>query len=190
VQAGVNTLEHGTYLYQDPEVIRQMVERGVFLVPTLKVGWDIVLAEDSNIPRWIMDKNKASQGEAALSLKMAYETGVPIAMGSDAGTPLNYHGENTLEVYWMEQAGMSAMDALHAATGNAARALGWDSWMGTLEEGKAADLIVFDKNPLDDLRVLADKQSLQFVMKDGLIAACRAENDLPPRLFGKKYLPL
>ena len=61
------------------------------------------------------------------------------------------------------------MDALVAATGNAAKALGWDAWLGTLEPGKVADLIVHAKNPLEDLRVLADKASLQFVMKDGEI---------------------
>ena len=190
VEAGVNTLEHGTYLYQDPAVIGQMVQRGVFLVPTLKVGWDIILAKNSLIPAWIMDKNKASQGEAERSLKMAYEAGVPIAMGSDVGTPLNYHGENALEAYWMHKAGLSAMDAILAATGNAARALGWDSWMGTLEAGKVADLIVHNKNPLEDLRVLADKESLQFVMKDGLIAASHAGDVLPKELIAKHVLTI
>lgn len=190
VEAGVNTLEHGTYLFQDKKVIRQMVERGIFLVPTLKVGWDIILAKDSNIPAWIMEKNKATQGEAEQSLKLAYEAGVPIAMGSDVGTPLNFHGENALEVYWMNKAGMSAMDAIVSATGNAARALGWDSWMGTLEAGKVADLIVYDQNPLDDLRVLADKKSLQFVMKDGLVVAFHVEHDLPRNLFAKNVLTI
>lgn len=189
VDAGVNTLEHGTYLYQDPNVIWHMALRGVFLVPTLKVGWDIILAKESNIPDWIMQKNIDSQGDAERSLKMAYEAGVPIAMGSDVGTPLNYHGENALEVYWMHKAGLSVMDALVAATGNAAKALGWDSWLGTLEVGKVADLIVHAKNPLEDLRVLADKQSLQFVMMDGIIvAAGHAGSELPKELFARKHL--
>src|SRR5215216_3870099 len=118
IQAGAHTIEHGTFLYQDPMAIQLMAEKGIFLLPTLKVGWDIILAKESNIPAWIMEKNKALQGEAELSLKMAYEAGVPIAMGSDVGTPLNYHGENTLEIYWMGQAGMSAMDAIVAATRN------------------------------------------------------------------------
>ena len=190
VQAGINTLEHGTYLFQDPQLILHMAQHGIFLVPTLKVGWDIILAKDSNIPEWIMDKNKATQGEAALSLKMAYEAGVPIAMGSDVGTPLNYHGENALEVYWMERAGMSKMDALVSATGSAARALGWEDKIGTLEEGKVADLIAHDKNPLEDLRVLADKTSLQFVMKDGMIVACQTGHQLPEELFAKNYLSI
>jgi len=156
----------------------------------LKVGWDIILAKNSAIPEWIMDKNKSSQGEAALSLKMAYEAGVPIAMGSDVGTPLNVHGENALEVYWMQQAGLSLMDALVAATGNAAKALRWDSWMGTLEAGKVADLIVHAKNPLEDSRLLADKASLQFVMKDGMIAASHAGSELPKELFAKQVLSI
>jgi imidazolonepropionase-like amidohydrolase len=111
-------------------------------------------------------------------------------MGSDVGTPLNFHGENALEVYWMQQAGMSAMDALISATRNAARALGWDSWLGTLEAGKAADLIVHEQNPLEDLRVLADKTSLQFVMKEGQVAACPPEHRLPAQLFAKNYLSI
>jgi len=188
VEAGVNTLEHGTYLHQDPNVIRQMTERGVFLVPTMKVGWDIIPAENSNIPNWIMRKNKESQGDVERSLKMAYDAGVKIAMGSDVGTPLNYHGENALEAYWMHKAGLSPTEALVAATGNAAQAIGWDSWMGTLEAGKVADLIVHAKNPLEDLRMLADKESLKFVMKDGMIAACHAGTDLPKELFGKHVL--
>jgi len=188
LQAGVHTIEHGTYLYQDPGSIQWMAQHGITLVPTLKVGWDIIQANDPTIPKWILEKNKATQGEAELSLKRAYEAGVPIAMGSDVGTPLNVHGENGLEIYWMGQAGLSAMDALCAATGNAARALGWESWLGTLEPGKVADLIVLDSNPLDNLRVLAQKEHLQFVMKDGRIVACHADHDLPPGLFAGHVL--
>jgi imidazolonepropionase-like amidohydrolase len=190
LQAGVSTIEHGTFLFQDPAAIQFMVEHQIFLVPTLKVGWDIIYARDSVIPEWIKRKNNILQENSASSLRMAYEAGVPIAMGSDVGTPLNYHGENGLEAYWMQQAGLSAMDAIVAATGNAARALGWDAWMGSLEAGKVADLIVVDANPLDDLRVLANKNHLQFVMKDGRIAACHPAKDLPVQLFAPKYLSI
>jgi imidazolonepropionase-like amidohydrolase len=188
LHAGVKTLEHGTFLHRSPQAISYMAEYGVFLVPTLKVGWDIILARDPDIPDWIMEKNKALQGDAELSLRLAYEAGVPIAMGSDVGTPLNYHGENTLELYWMQQAGLSAMDAIVAGTGNAARALGWNSWLGSLEKDKVADLIVMDANPLDDLRTIAEKKHLQFVMKEGQIVACHVDHDLPSQIFGKKLL--
>src|SRR5436189_6314082 len=107
LKAGVRTIEHGTFLFQDPEAIRFMAEHRIFLVPTLKVGWDIIRASDSQVPGWIKNKNNILQENAERTLKMAYQAGVPIAMGSDVGTPLNYHGENGLEVYWMEHAGMS-----------------------------------------------------------------------------------
>ena len=188
LRAGVRTIEHGTFLYQDPTAIQFMAEHGIYLIPTLKVGWDIILSNNPQIPAWIMEKNRATQEEAARSLKMAYEAGVPIAMGSDVGTPLNFHGENGLEIYWMGQAGMSSMDAIVAATGNAARALGWDSWLGTLEAGKVADLIIVDSNPLEDLRILADKNHLQFVMKDGQIAAYHAGRTLPVELHADHVL--
>jgi imidazolonepropionase-like amidohydrolase len=188
LRAEVRTIEHGTFLYQDPAAIQFMAEHGIYLIPTLKVGWDIILSNNVQIPAWIMEKNRATQEEAARSLKMAYEAGVPIAMGSDVGTPLNFHGENGLEIYWMGQAGMSPMDAVVAATGNAARALGWEAWLGTLERGKVADLIVVDSNPLEDLRILADKNHLQFVMQDGRIVACHAGHTLPAELHANHVL--
>ena len=188
LRAGVHSIEHGTFLFEDPEAIRFMAEKGIFLVPTLKVGWDVILAENPQVPEWIMQKNKATQGQAERSLQMSYEAGVPVAMGSDVGTPLNYHGENGLEIYWMAQAGMSAMDAIVSATGSAARALGWEAWLGTVEAGKVADLIVVDSNPLDDLRVLAAKDHLQFVMKDGEVAACHVDHGLPSAVFANHVL--
>ncbi len=117
-----------------------------------------------------------------------HEAGVPLAMGSDAGTPLNFHGENGLEIYWMQQAGMTAMEAVVSATGNAACALGWDAWLGTLESGKVADLVVFDENPLDDLRILADKKRLQFVVKDGRVAVIRRGLDVPTELLDRHVI--
>ena len=190
VQAGVQTIEHGTFLHRSPEAISLMAERGTFLLPTLKVGWDIIQAKDPKIPDWIREKNNSLQGDAELSLRKAYLAGIPIAMGSDVGTPLNYHGENTLEIYWMHHAGIPAMDAIVAATGNAARAIGWDAWLGTLEKDKVADLIVLDANPLDDLRLLADKSHLRFVMQEGKIAACHRQHDLPPQILASRYLPI
>jgi imidazolonepropionase-like amidohydrolase len=190
LQAGVHSIEHGTFLHQNPEAIQFMAEYGIYLVPTLKAGWDAIIDVPTSAPAWIAEKNKDTQADAVLSLKLAYEAGVPISMGSDVGTPFNFHGDNTLEIYWMSQAGMSAMDAIVAATRNAARCLGWDEWLGTLESGKVADLVVYDQNPLDDLRVLADKKSLQFVMKDGMIAAAHVDSDLPPNLYAKNALAI
>jgi imidazolonepropionase-like amidohydrolase len=76
-----------------------------------------------------------------------------------------------MELQWMSQAGLSPMQTIIAATSNAARALGWDSWLGTLEPGKVADLLVVAGNPLDNLHLLADRRNIELVIKDGQIVA-------------------
>jgi imidazolonepropionase-like amidohydrolase len=190
VEAGVHSIEHGTFLHQDRELITLMAQRGVFLVPTLLAGWAILGDEAPGVPEWILEKSRAVQSEAALSVKLAYAAGVPLAMGSDASTPLNRHGENALEAYWMHQAGLPPMDALLAATRNAAHCLGWESRLGTLERGKVADLVVVNSNPLEDLRRLADPAQLHFVMKAGQVAACHAPDDVPPGVRAETMLPI
>lgn len=167
VEAGAKTIEHGTYLNQDPRVMERMAREGIFLVPTLKAGFDVIEGDKPGIPDWIMEKSKQTQEDAMLSIRKAYEAGVPIAMGTDAATPYNFHGENAMELYYMSQAGISAMDCIVASTKNAARALGWEDKLGTLEAGKLADLLIVGKNPLDDLRSLADRKNIGYVMQGG-----------------------
>ena len=188
VESGADSIEHGTFLHQDPDLIRLMAEKGVFLVPTLQAGWAVIEDKKHQIPNWIIEKSLPIQEDAVMSLVLAYKAGVPIAMGSDAATPLNYHGENALEIYWMQQAGMSAMDALVAATGNAARALGCEGSLGTLQVGKIADLVVLNTNPLTNLRSLADKNEIYFVMKDGLIASANKDINLTGKLCANQVL--
>lgn len=89
----------------------------------------------------------------------------------DAATPYNYHGDNAMELVWMQEAGLSPMQTIVASTANAARALEWDSWLGTLEPGKVADLIVVAANPLDNLRLLAQRRNIELVFKDGQVVA-------------------
>jgi imidazolonepropionase-like amidohydrolase len=177
VTAGARTIEHGTYLHQDEEVMELMAERGIFLVPTLKAGFDVLSGERPDAPGWIVEKLKAVQEHALRSTQRALELGVPIAMGTDAATPYNLHGDNAMELHWMTEAGLSPMQAIVASTANAARALGWDSWLGTLEEGKVADLVVVAGNPLDDLRILADRRNITLVIKDGRIVARQCTTD-------------
>ncbi len=171
VEAGAKTIEHGTYLNQDPRIMERMAKEEIFLVPTLKAGFDIIDGDRPGIPDWIMEKSKETQEDAMKSIRKAYEMGVPIAMGTDAATPYNFHGENAMELYYMSQAGISAMDCIVASTKNAARALGWDSKLGTLEAGKLADLIVVKKNPLADLRTLGDRSNIEYVMQGGKFVA-------------------
>ena len=171
VEAGAKTIEHGTYLHQDLRLIERMAKEEIFVVPTLKAGFDVIEGDRPGIPDWILEKSKETQEDAMKSIRKAYEMGVPIAMGTDAATPYNFHGENAMELYYMSQAGISAMDCIVASTKNAARALGWDSKLGTLEAGKLADLIVVKKNPLDDLRSLANRNNIEYVMQGGKFVA-------------------
>ncbi|HUI87398.1 MAG TPA: amidohydrolase family protein [Anaerolineales bacterium] len=190
VQAGVHSIEHGTFLYQGPDVIDEMKKRGTYLVPTLKPGWDVIRGDRSKIPPWIVEKTIETQEAAVQSLRLAYQAGLPIAMGSDAGTPLNFHGENGLEIYWMGQAGMQPMDALVSATLGAAKALGWDGQIGSIEEGKSADLLICNENPLDDLKRLADKKNLRAVFLDGKLAARQAADSYPASVLAPDLLTI
>lgn len=171
VEAGARTIEHGTYLNHDPHVMERMAREGVFLVPTLKAGFDVIDGNKPGIPDWIMEKSKETQEDALRSIGMAYKAGVPIAMGTDAATPYNFHGENAMELYYMTQAGIPAMECIVASTKNAARALGWENKLGTLEAGKLADLLIVRKDPLKDLRSLADHGNIEFVMQGGKFVA-------------------
>lgn len=151
--------------------MERMAKEEIFLVPTLKAGFDVIYGDRPGIPDWIMEKSKETQEDAMKSIRKAYEMGVPIAMGTDAATPYNFHGENAMELYYMSQAGIAAMDCIVASTKNAARALGWDAKLGTLEAGKLADLIVVKKNPLADLRSLGDRTNIEYVMQGGKFVA-------------------
>ncbi len=188
VQAGVHSIEHGTFLHQGSDVIDEMRRRGTFLVPTLKAGRDVIEGDTRRVPAWIVEKMHETQEAADKSVRLAYEAGVSIAMGSDASTPLNFHGENGLEVHWMQAAGMKPMDALVAATLTAARALGWEARLGSIEEGKLADLIVLDLDPLEDLRRLADKKLLRAVFLDGKLVARQAIDSYPRSVLAQDCL--
>jgi imidazolonepropionase-like amidohydrolase len=190
VEAGAKTIEHGTYLNQDPRVMERMAREEIFLVPTLKAGFDIIEGDKPGIPDWIMEKSKETQEDAMRSLRRAHEMGVPIAMGTDAATPYNFHGENAMELEYMSQAGLSAMDCIVASTKNAARALGWENKLGTLQAGKLADLIVVGKNPLDDLKSLANRKNIEHVMQGGKFVARQFANDegIPEELMAKTWV--
>jgi imidazolonepropionase-like amidohydrolase len=137
-----------------------------------------------------MEKSKATQEDAILSIRKAHEMGVPIAMGTDAATPYNFHGENAMELYYMTQAGLSNMDSIVASTKNAAKALGWESTIGTLEAGKLADLIIVKKNPLEDIKSLADRKNIEQVMQSGKFVTRQFASDsgIPEELMAGAWI--
>jgi imidazolonepropionase-like amidohydrolase len=82
-----------------------------------------------------------------------------------------------MELVWMAEAGLSPMQCITAATASAARALGWESWLGTVEAGKVTDLVVCAANPLENLRHLADRSQISLVFKDGQVVARQLAHD-------------
>ena len=167
VQAGADTIEHGSLLCESPEAIRMMAERGVFLVPTLATG--AMTTHGVEIPSFMAENDRLLGDAPQRSVRAALAAGVPIAMGTDAGVPFVRHGENAIELVLMVEAGLSPMQSIVASTSNAALALGLQHEIGTIEVGKSADLIVVDGDPLSDIAVLTKKEHICMVMHNGRV---------------------
>lgn len=130
-----------------------MATRGVFLVPTLKALAGIADPEGPGVPDDMRAKAQDRRSDGDRTFRLALELGVPIAMGTDAATPFNRHGENAEELELMVALGMSPLAAITAASGVAARALGRDD-IGVLAPGRLADVVVWDGVPAEDIRAL------------------------------------
>ncbi|HAF67331.1 MAG TPA: amidohydrolase family protein [Bacillota bacterium] len=172
ILAGISSIEHGFYLTD--EIIELMLKRDVFLVPTLSAVHHIVeKGTEAGIPPYGVEKAKEAQEAHLKSFYEAYKAGVKIAMGTDAATPFNYHGNNALELELMVNAGMKPIDALVSATRRGAELMGWGDRMGQVKPGFWADLILVDGSPVDDVRVLQDKQKIKVVIKGGVVVVDR-----------------
>lgn len=167
IKAGIHSIEHGIYL--DDETIEMMKEHGTYLVPTLiaPVGVLEAAAEHGNMPDYAVKKAEEVVHIHQDNFAKAYQAGVKIAMGTDAG--VFPHGINLRELTLMCEGGMSPMEAIVASTKTAAECMGWEEQIGTLEEGKFADLIIVNDNPVDDITVLENNDNIVTVMKDGKI---------------------
>lgn len=162
---GADSIEHGTML--DDASIKLFKSSGAYYVPTLSTvnGYIERLAKDPDAyPPAVLAKVKWRIEVTGKSLAKAYPAGVKIAFGTDAG--VSKHGKNADEFELMVKHGMPASAAIHAATVNAAALLGVDKDVGTIEPGKAADLIAVAGNPISDITTL---KSVNFVMKDGRV---------------------
>ena len=166
VRAGIRSIEHGIYL--DDEAIEMMLEHGTYLVPTLVAPTGVLRAGEAGapIPRVILDKAEMVVEVHRDSFRRAVEAGVKVAMGTDSGvTP---HGENLRELELMAEGGMAPGDVLRAATAVAAELMGVDDDRGTIEAGKAADLVVLDGDPyvFDGFR-----ERIRAVYQDGTLVS-------------------
>lgn len=165
ILAGVDTIEHGFHL--DEELFALAIERGTYLVPTLAaIGSIVAGGEGGGIPAWIVDKAKAEEERSTAMFRAAVEAGMNIAAGTDAGTPFNPHDGLVDEIVTMVRIGLTPARALLSATRDGAVNAGLSDITGTLEVGKAADLIVVDGDPTADIEAL---RRIVLVAKAGTI---------------------
>ncbi len=169
LEGGVDSIEHASDL--DEELCRIIKERERIIVPTLIPGMMAVQhGVKSGISEWSVKKSEASLERARRSVKLAYQNNVKIGFGTDAGTPFNFHGINALEFRLLvEHAGMQTSDAIYSATGLAAEALGLEGVLGSISQGKVADIVIVKGNPIDNISCLEDVGNIKMVIKDGLI---------------------
>lgn len=164
IRAGVISIEHGTLM--DDEVITLMKQHGTWYVPTITAGKSV--ADSAKIPGFYPDivvpKALSIGPKIQGSFAKAYKAGVKIAFGTDAG--VYKHGKNAIEFQYMVEAGMPAMEAIHSATVNTAQLLGISDILGTIQNGKIADIIAVDGDPLTNISTL---MNVAFVMKEGVI---------------------
>ncbi len=154
VEAGITTIEHGVFL--DADLVARMKRDGVFLVPTLVASRAIAEGgEAAGIPAFMARKARGIVETHGRSFELAARAGVPIAAGSDAGTPLNPHGSLVPELALMIRHGLPPMEALRAATSGAAAALGLEREIGRVAPGFAADLLAVEGDPLADIGALS-----------------------------------
>jgi len=153
LDGGITTIEHGIYLTE--ELCQRMARAGVALVPTLIAPAAIVRGGlAAGIPDFAVRKSEAVVERHTESFQMALRLGVPIAAGTDAGTPLNGHGSMVPELELMVKAGQAPLDVIHSATAVAARVLGLEPETGRVAPGLAADLLAVAGNPLDRIGAL------------------------------------
>jgi imidazolonepropionase-like amidohydrolase len=166
VIAGVNSVEHGTFMTN--EVMDLMITRGTYYVPTISAGEFVAEKAkiDNYFPEIVRPKAASVGPQIGDTFNKAYKRGVKIAFGTDAG--VQAHGTNWKEFVYMVKFGMPAMETIQSATISTAQMLGIDSTLGSIEVGKIADLIAVDGNPIQDINVM---EKIAFVMKEGKVIA-------------------
>jgi imidazolonepropionase-like amidohydrolase len=163
VQAGVDSIEHGTYI--DDEAVKLMKERGTFLVPTLYLTeWFMENYQKLGIPEPIIAKAKEVMPAMQQNIKRAISQGVPVAFGTDAA--VYPHGLNAREFGVYVKMGMTPLAAIQTGTVRAAKLLAWEDRVGVLEAGKFADLVAVEGDPLKDVTEL---ERVRWVIKGGAV---------------------
>lgn len=164
IEHGVDTIEHGMYLSQRPDLLERLAARGGVLVPTLSFLHHV--AESGCWVPLLVEQGESNVAEAHRTLAAAREAGVRLAMGYDSPEV----DRSAAELLRMVEHGLPVREALVAATSAAAYALGIDSEVGTIEPGKIADLVVVDGDPIAEPAVLLDEARIWLVVRNGILA--------------------
>jgi imidazolonepropionase-like amidohydrolase len=164
LEAGVDSIEHGTYT--GPKAIKLFKKTGAYLVPTLLAGETVrkIATESDYMAEAVREKAIRVGTDMQGNFAKAYKAGVKVAYGTDSG--ISRHGTNAMEALLMYDAGMPAMEILKAATVNAADLIDMTEKLGTIEVGKMADIVAMKVSPLDDIKALTD---ISFVMRSGKV---------------------
>ena len=173
LNAGVDSIEHGTFL--DEEAVEMMVAQDVFLVPTLAILQTIAFRGDEfDYPQYAIECGKRAVDASLASTRMAHEAGVRIGTGTD---PFN-NSTVADEIETLSRAGLSNMDALIAATRGGAELLRMQEQIGTIEVGKIADMVILGGDPLEDLSAIRD---VKYVFQEGRIVKSPDDEPTPLR---------
>ncbi|MBN8826033.1 MULTISPECIES: amidohydrolase family protein [unclassified Spirosoma] len=164
IRAGVQTIEHGTFM--DDETIELFKKHGTYFVPTIIAGKTVADSAKhfGYYTALVTPKALAIGPKIQATFAKAYKAGVKIAFGTDAGVFI--HGYNAKEFEYMVEAGMPSVEAIKSALLTNAKLLNMDAQIGSIESGKFADIIAVDENPLQNIKTL---QAVKFVMKDGKV---------------------
>jgi imidazolonepropionase-like amidohydrolase len=165
---GVQSIEHGAAL--EREELETMQRKGIWLVPTFAVivqVAEIAARDPKAVPVHVARKANELLAKLKVSFALAREIGVRIALGTDAGGIA--HGRNAREFGYMVDAGMRPLEAIAAGTSEAAACMGLGDETGVIAEGRHADLLLIDGDPLADVRILEDRERLRLIMKDGVV---------------------
>ena len=167
VLAGIDSIEHGSFMTD--EIISLMKERGTFYSATLCSAQGFLDAPEGLVADWA--QAKANQVRVALddAFRRAYAGGVKLVLGTDAGTPFNRHGNNARELALMVKLGVDPLDALRAGTRNGADLLDRLDTVGSIEVGKAADVVLVQGDVVADITRLCEPNHIRMVVQGGRV---------------------
>jgi imidazolonepropionase-like amidohydrolase len=180
MRAGTDTLEH--CVRTDAEAIEMMLKTGTSIVPTLAVRTNhaLSLVEKAGASAFVMENYRRHQTHCFETFKKVHQAGVKIAAGTDLNVQPNM-GENAIELEMYVELGMTPMEAITAATSNAAEACGLGKQIGAIEAGRVADILAVRGNPDENIKLLRDRSNIELVMRDGnVLVGNDGESDKRP----------